>query len=178
MFSIPDTRYWKYNFRDLAWIRNHLVAPLSEEFTFRACMMPLLMQSFGPSVALLVTPLFFGIAHFHHLIEHLRQGMQKSLAIQMSLVQFTYTSVFGIYSAYLFLRTGHFVAPFIAHAFCNHMGLPDVQELFSQPEGRKQLLIKLYVGGLVGWIVLLPLVTSPSWYANDLYWSNIALVRA
>lgn len=152
-----------------------MVAPLSEEFTFRACMMPLLMQTFRPSVAILITPLFFGIAHFHHLNEHLRQGMKKSLAIQMSCVQFTYTSIFGIYSAYLFLRTGHFVAPFIAHAFCNHMGLPDVQELLSQSENRKKLLIKLYFAGLIGWILLLAVATTPSWYANNIYWNNIAL---
>lgn len=138
-------------------------------------MLPLLLQTFPPTAAIFVTPLFFGIAHFHHLNEHLRQGMKKSLAIQMSVVQFAYTSVFGIYSAYLFLRTGHFVAPFVAHAFCNHMGLPDIQELFNQPEDRGKLLIKLYIGGLVGWIVLLPLATSPSWYSNDLYWNNIAL---
>lgn len=138
-------------------------------------MMPLLMQTFQPSVAILITPLFFGIAHFHHLIEHLRQGMRKSLAIQMSCVQFAYTSIFGIYSAYLFLRTGHFVAPFIAHAFCNHMGLPDVQELLGQPEPRKRLLIKLYVAGLIGWLFLLPVVTSPSWYSNTIYWNKIAL---
>lgn len=135
-------------------------------------MMPLLMQTFRHSAAIFVTPLFFGIAHFHHLIEHLRQGMNKSLAIQMSIVQFAYTSVFGIYSAYLFLRTGHFIAPFIAHAFCNHMGLPDVQELFSQPEPQKRRHIQLYVGGLVGWVVLLPLVTSPTFYSNDLYWND------
>lgn len=170
-----DSRYWKHNFQDLAWLRNHIVAPLSEEFTFRACMMPLLVQTFRPSIAILVTPLFFGIAHFHHLNEHLRQGIKKSLAIQMSIVQFAYTSVFGIYSAYLFLRTGHFVAPFIAHAFCNHMGLPDVQELFNQEESRRKVLFQLYIGGLIGWILLLPFVTNPSWYSNDLYWNNIAL---
>lgn len=152
-----------------------MVAPLSEEFTFRACMLPLLVQTFRPTVAILITPLFFGIAHCHHLNEHLRQGMPKSLAIQTCLVQFTYTSIFGIYSAYLFLRTGHFVAPFIAHAFCNHMGLPDVQELFKQPQERYRWLSKLYVGGLVGWIVLLPVVTSPGWYSNDLFWGGVTL---
>lgn len=133
--------------------------------------MPLLIQTFRPTGAILITPLFFGIAHFHHLNEHLRQGVKKSLAIQMSLCQFAYTSVFGIYSAYLFMRTGHFVAPFIAHAFCNHMGLPDFQELFNQPEEKRKWIFKLYIGGLIGWIILLPLVTNPGLYANEFYWN-------
>lgn len=123
---------------------------------------------------MLIAPLLFGIPHFHHLHEHLRQGMKRSVAIQMSCIQFTYTTVFGIYSAYLFLRTGHFVAPFIAHAFCNHMGLPDIQEVFNQTEERKKLLIKLFIVGLVGWIFLLPILTTPSWYSNNIFWDKLA----
>ena len=40
-------------------------------------------------------------------------------------VQFTYTTLFGAYSSYLFLRTGLLYGPVLAHAFCNCMGLPD-----------------------------------------------------
>jgi hypothetical protein len=38
-----------------------------------------------------------------------------------------YTSLFGAYSSYLFLRTGLVVGPLIAHVFCNLMGLPVAQ---------------------------------------------------
>ena len=40
-------------------------------------------------------------------------------------VQLTYTSLFGAYSSYLFLRTGFLIGPLLAHVFCNAMGLPD-----------------------------------------------------
>lgn len=75
---------WLNNFTNVLWLRNFLVAPLSEEFTFRACMMPLLLQSFTPSTAVLITPLFFGVAHFHHMIERLRSGMDMKTAIIIS----------------------------------------------------------------------------------------------
>ncbi|XP_059611565.1 CAAX prenyl protease 2 [Phlebotomus argentipes] len=159
--------YWFSSFCNILWLRNHVVAPLSEEFTFRACMLPLLLQSFSPTAAIFLVPLFFAVAHFHHIIERLRTGMDVKTAVTMSCFQFTYTYIFGIYSAYLFTKTGHFVAPFVAHAFCNHMGFPDVMELTSHP--RKHLLQFLYVLGLVSWILLLPIATAPTIYANHLY---------
>lgn len=72
------------NFTNVLWLRNHIVAPLSEEFTFRACMLPLLLQTFKPSTAVLITPLFFGVAHFHHMAERLRAGMDKKTVIIVS----------------------------------------------------------------------------------------------
>lgn len=73
--SITEPGYWAMCLKNLLWIRNHVVAPLSEEFTFRACMMPLLLQSFKPLAAVAITPMFFGIGHLHHIIERLRAGL-------------------------------------------------------------------------------------------------------
>lgn len=111
-------------------------------------------------------------AHLHHMIERLRMGMDKKTAIIISFFQFFYTSIFGIYSAYLFMRTGHFVAPFIVHAFCNHMGFPDIPDLISQPEPKRCIFLFLYVMGLVGWILLLPTITTPLWFQNQQFWIN------
>lgn len=74
-FPIAEPGYWVMCLKNLLWIRNHVVAPLSEEFTFRACMMPLLLQSFKPLTAVAITPMFFGIGHLHHIIERLRAGL-------------------------------------------------------------------------------------------------------
>uniref|UniRef100_A0A8D8N554 CAAX prenyl protease 2 n=1 Tax=Culex pipiens TaxID=7175 RepID=A0A8D8N554_CULPI len=168
-----EPMYWVNAVQNLMWLRNHLVAPLSEEFTFRACMLPLLLQTFRPHVAMLITPLLFGLAHLHHIKERLRDGTPLRVVLTVSFFQFFYTTIFGIYSAYLFVRSGHFAAPFVAHAFCNHMGFPDLQEVTSQPsERRKALFIGLYVLGFVGWIVLLPTLTTPAWYANNLFWAG------
>lgn len=45
-------------------------------------------------------------------------------ALLRSLFQFGYTSVFGFYAAFLYLRTGSLPAAILAHSFCNWMGLP------------------------------------------------------
>ncbi|XP_037027557.1 CAAX prenyl protease 2 [Bradysia coprophila] len=167
-----DPNYWAMCLQNLLWIRNHVVAPLSEEFTFRACMMPLLLQSFKPLSAVAITPMFFGIGHLHHIIERLRAGLPLKTILIVSGIQFCYTSIFGMYAAYLFARTGHFMAPVVAHAFCNHMGFPDVNEVLNQPTRTKHILLATYVIGFVAWIYLLPVVTDPTWYANDLYWTK------
>ncbi|XP_020798092.1 CAAX prenyl protease 2 [Drosophila serrata] len=170
--SYFDIDYWRGSFSSIIWVRNHVMAPLSEEFVFRACMMPLILQSFSPMVAVFITPLFFGVAHLHHIAERLSLGVELSTALLIGLFQFTYTTLFGFYSAYLFARTGHLVAPFLVHAFCNHMGLPDIQDLWQQDLWRRVLAIFLYVAGFAGWIYLLPLATVPSLYANTLYWKE------
>ena len=38
-----------------------------------------------------------------------------------------------MYSAFLFVRTGHIAAPVVAHGFCNFMGFPDFNELLNHP---------------------------------------------
>lgn len=164
--------YWTSCFQNIHWLRNHVVAPLSEEFTFRACMMPLILQSFTPLKSVFITPLFFGVAHFHHISERLRSGIDIKTAVIVSCFQLTYTTLFGFYSAYLFAKTGHFIAPVIAHAICNHMGFPDFQELFAQTKRWRMVFCSIYVLGLIGWIMLLPVVTKPSWYGNGLLWSE------
>lgn len=168
-------QYWITCFNDIHWLRNHVVAPLSEEFTFRACMMPLILQSFTHIKSVFITPLFFGVAHFHHISERLRSGLDIKTAVIISCFQLTYTTLFGFYSAYLFAKTGHFFAPVIAHAICNHMGFPDFQEVFSQTTTKKLIFCSIYVLGLIGWIILLPIVTNPSWYGNTLFWNTAAI---
>lgn len=59
-----DPLYWISSWRDLVWVRNHVVAPLSEEWVFRACMMPLLLQCLSPITAVFVGPLLFGIGMY------------------------------------------------------------------------------------------------------------------
>lgn len=39
---------------------------------FRACMLPMLAPCTGLGPAVFTCPLFFGVAHFHHIIEQLR----------------------------------------------------------------------------------------------------------
>lgn len=45
----------------MRWLRNQVVAPLTEELVFRACMLPMLVPCAGPSTAIFTCPLFFGV---------------------------------------------------------------------------------------------------------------------
>jgi len=46
------------------FLLNVLQGPLTEEFVFRACMLPVLVPSLGESWSLLLCPLFFGVGMF------------------------------------------------------------------------------------------------------------------
>lgn len=83
-FYVTEPMYWVGSVKTLIWWRNQVVAPLSEEWTFRACMLPLLLQCFNPTTAIFICPLFFGVAHFHHLVERTRRGMDFKLALSVS----------------------------------------------------------------------------------------------
>ncbi|KPJ18266.1 CAAX prenyl protease 2 [Papilio machaon] len=164
--------YWFASWQDLTWVRNHIMAPISEEWVFRACMMPLLLQCLEPYTAVFVGPLLFGIAHFHHMFEQIKLGLDLRSSIMISAFQFMYTSLFGAYSAYLFLRTGHFVAPLAAHIFCNHMGFPNFGDIPYYPLTQRLLIISNMVLGFTIWCNLLTPLTEPAYYDNKLYWPS------
>src|ERR1700733_4712855 len=51
--------------------------------------------------------------------------------------QFAYTTLFGAYCSFLFIRTGSLFPPLIAHSFCNVMGLPQITAEMKQWPRRK-----------------------------------------
>ncbi|KAE8098536.1 hypothetical protein FH972_016590 [Carpinus fangiana] len=117
----------------LAW-RSYVVAPLTEELVFRACMIPLLLcGGFKPYTVIRLCPIFFSLAHLNHLMEFYSKKnyslIKTSLAVGL---QLGYTVIFGSYASFLLIRTGHLLAPLVAHTFCNFMGLP---VLFSRRNG-------------------------------------------
>ncbi|XP_047994178.1 CAAX prenyl protease 2 [Leguminivora glycinivorella] len=164
--------YWVSSWQDWVWVRNHFMAPLSEEWVFRACMMPLLLQCVNPLTAVFIGPLLFGVAHFHHMFEQLKAGFEFKTALMISTFQFMYTSLFGAYSAYLFVRTGHFMAPLVAHMFCNHMGFPNFGEISQFPPLQRITIMFNFLLGFVLWCYLLTPLTSPDIYDNRLYYET------
>ena len=80
-------------------------------------MVPILLGYYSPHGAVIMSPLFFGIAHFHHMIERIRRGQDFKTAFFISSFQFAYTTVFGMYSAFLFVRTGHLASCVIGKIF-------------------------------------------------------------
>ncbi|KAH8122439.1 CaaX prenyl protease [Trichoderma asperelloides] len=111
-----------------AW-RNYVAGPITEECLFRAAAVPLLLMA-GSSLnrVIFLSPVVFGLAHVHHFYEFRVTHPETPLvaAVARSVLQFTYTSLFGALANFLFLRTGSLLAVVVVHTFCNSMGLPRV----------------------------------------------------
>jgi prenyl protein peptidase len=112
-----------------SWIgwRNLVAGPVSEELMFRSLIIPLhLMAKMDPTRIVFITPLYFGIAHIHHFYEFVLTHPESPIfaALFRSLFQFTYTSLFGFFAAFVFLRSGSLYPAIAAHSFCNWVGLP------------------------------------------------------
>ncbi|KAI5664776.1 hypothetical protein M9H77_24099 [Catharanthus roseus] len=139
-----------------AW-RNYVVAPLTEELVFRACMIPLLLcGGFSAYTAVFLCPIFFSLAHLNHFWELYTKKNRNFVKASMAVgFQLGYTVVFGSYASFLFVRTGHLSGPLISHIFCNYMGIPVI---FSRRTG---LVTLAFIVGLLGFIWLLFPLTSP-----------------
>lgn len=74
----------------------------------------------------LATPLYFGIAHIHHFYESRLTYPNRSMlaSIIQTVFQLLYTTAFGWFAAYVFVRTGSLPAVVLAHSLCNWLGLP------------------------------------------------------
>lgn len=89
-------------------------------------------------------------------------------ALLHSVFQFGYTTVFGGYTAFLFLRTGHLIGPVLCHSFCNFMGFPPLDQVPSSKYPR--IISASFVAGLVVFLILAVPLTNPVWY-NSVYYS-------
>lgn len=101
--------------------------PATEEVVFRSVIIAVhLLAKVSPSKLVFLTPLYFGIAHVHHFYEFTLTHPNAPLPAVLfrTLFQFTYTSLFGFFAAFVYLRTGSIYACIITHSFCNSMGLP------------------------------------------------------
>ncbi|TKC36571.1 hypothetical protein EI555_003494, partial [Monodon monoceros] len=200
-------RSWAGCLTDMRWLRNQVIAPLTEELVFRACMLPMLAPCTGLGPAVFTCPLFFGVgefvqpspaemflaweprmgfgaragpigqagrnvmwfssssAHFHHIFEQLRFRQSSVGSIFLSAAfQFSYTAVFGAYTAFLFIRTGHLIGPVLCHSFCNYMGFPAVCAALEHPQRR--LLLAGYALGVGFFLLLLQPLTDPKLYGS------------
>ena len=133
--GIAESRLWPWIKGDYvretlgSWIgwRNYVAGPVTEELVFRSLIIPIhLMAQFSPAKIVFVTPLYFGIAHIHHFYEFTLTHPEAPVAhaLARSVFQFAYTSLFGFFASFVFLRTGSIYAAIAAHSFCNWMGVP------------------------------------------------------
>jgi membrane protease YdiL (CAAX protease family) len=77
-----------------------VIVPFAEEILFRGIFQQVFNRNMGPVLALLLTGLFFGVAHF-----------STHLLLSVTL--------FGIFLSYIFYATGSVTYPIIAHGLFN-----------------------------------------------------------
>ncbi|CAN1141976.1 CAAX prenyl protease 2 [Linum perenne] len=160
--QLQDFRAWMSSTitNVLAW-RSYVVAPITEELVFRACMIPLLLcGGFKPYIVICLCPILFSLAHLNHWMElycqHNYSFAKASLVVGL---QLGYTVIFGSYASFLFIRTGHLIAPLLAHIFCNYMGLP---VFFARKKG--VLVTSAFTAGIISFSWLLFPLTQPDLY--------------
>ncbi|KAE8154793.1 hypothetical protein BDV25DRAFT_147000 [Aspergillus avenaceus] len=123
---IKGRRVYETLYGWIGW-RNYVAGPITEEVMFRSVIIPLhILSKMSSGRIVFMAPLYFGIAHVHHFYEFRLTHPDTSIlaALLRSIIQFGYTTIFGWYATFLYLRTGSLPAVILAHAFCNWCGLP------------------------------------------------------
>ncbi|CAN8096876.1 unnamed protein product [Discula destructiva] len=148
------------------WItwRNLVAGPITEEVLFRSAAIPLMILArTSLTKTIFLSPLVFGLAHVHHLYEFRLTHPRVPLpaALLRSLFQLGYTTLFGAYATFVYLRTGSLLAVVGAHVLCNTMGLPRVVgavagrgkdgEVVAVGRGWSVAYYVLLLAGAVGW---------------------------
>ncbi|KAF9446382.1 Abi-domain-containing protein [Macrolepiota fuliginosa MF-IS2] len=177
---MPGQRYWSWEFhvRRGLWtwqgIRNVIVAPPTEEIVFRGCILSILHLAGASKYQLIfLSPLSFGLAHVHHAWDTFnRYGRTSQAAMRALLVTFfqlTYTTLFGCYTAFLFLRTSSIYPAISAHMFCNFMGFPRIGYEMQMFPRRKTSIAIAYALGVLGFYYVL---FNWTWTPDSFYWAN------
>merc|ERR1712039_677675 len=145
-------------------LRDEVMAPATEEFVFRACLVRLWDSAgFAPALIICGCPWCFAFAHAHHFAEHVRQREDKRVALVQVAIQVAYTSVFGAYVTFLLLRTGSTVAVVLVHSFCNRQGFPDLGFLGDERHPLRSyswFVLALYLLGIAAFAFLLDPLTA------------------
>jgi len=166
--ALPFQRKWSFK-EDLVAVlsspqglRNYIVSPITEEVVFRSCIIAIahLADDSWRSM-IFVSPLWFGFAHAHHAWETFnnlgRTRSAFSTAISGSLFQLAYTTLFGWFAAYLFVRTGSAYATCFSHIFCNFMGLPTIGRDIKEHPRHALMIWCMHIIGIVGfWYAIVP----------------------
>ena len=121
--SVNAERYgWLVPARDL------VLAPFFEEFIFRGAVLAVLLggvRGVGVQRAVLLSPLFFGLAHVNHYFA-LKKIYGRGRALRAVLFQFSYTTAFGVLAGVVFWRCKAGLAgAWSLHASANAFGAPD-----------------------------------------------------
>ncbi|KAL1409611.1 CAAX prenyl protease [Vanrija albida] len=154
--ELPGQANWKWQF-GLAEKRNYVVGPVSEELLFRSAILAVSLLGLLPASYLVFgSPLWFGFAHVHHAIQTYRASertRRDALVAGVRMVfQLGYTTLFGWFASYAYLRSGSVYPSIVSHIFCNLMGLPAPSATIQDHPKKKKSIIAAYLVGIAGFI--------------------------
>jgi len=169
-------------------VRMLVFAPVSEELIFRSVIIFLMLaavpaeQTADSLRIALICPFWFAVAHIHHAFtlwkeerapgwdSDQKRAVLRSIFVRTG-VQLTYTTIFGVIAALLYLRTGSISAPITSHVICNYAQLPNMS-FMRPPYGKtstpristgdytclyqyRYALLVLHAGGLIAFSLFL-----------------------
>jgi prenyl protein peptidase len=141
--------------------RNLAVAPVVEEWVFRASLLPLLaLAGASHAGALLCAAALFGAAHAHHYAEYRRRGLSPRSAASTVGGILAFTSAFALITAHAFLRTGSVAGVIGAHALANAMGPPSFAFVNDERHRARALVAAAYAVGVCAFVGL---VATDAW---------------
>ncbi|CAO1621905.1 unnamed protein product [Sympodiomycopsis kandeliae] len=174
------TKKWLSSWWNLYGLRNFIIGPTTEEIIWRSSILSVHhFAGYHRSWLIFGTPLYFGIAHLHHAWEtyntkKVEAGNTKSTAIKIAILQsgfqFTYTTLFGWYANFLFLRTGSIVPPLLSHVFCNIMGFPNPGHAIQYFPDKRWHIYGTYLLGIVGFCCGINYLTRPELFGGSVFW--------
>lgn len=124
-----------FMFMVLTGVRDHVFAPITEEFVYRAAVLAVLKPVLTPTAISKLLPFFFGFAHLHHGLHLFRvQGYSLASVIAHVVGQLIYTTVFGLLANKIYLDTQcNMWSAVVVHGMCNLIGFPSFHMRFSHP---------------------------------------------
>lgn len=145
---LPSIQIWRRRPDIWTILRNWVLGPLIEEIVFRCINCTLLSNDFPTHYNVIISGLLFGAAHFHpQIMQHVFIDMERQVLVD-SIIQFLYTSAFGMYVATIFMKTRSLWPAAAVHIFCNAMGLPSGDII------RTKWLKFATTSGIAAWLLL------------------------
>lgn len=135
-------------FTVLTGFRDHIFAPITEEFVYRGAVVATLEPVVAEKNILKWLPLLFGVAHLHHGFQlFYNDGFSLSHTLLHVLAQLAYTTVFGLLANKIYLATHcNLWTVILMHGICNLLGFPSFEMLSSHPRWFYVYCVLLCVG--------------------------------
>ena len=132
-----------------------VIGPILEELLYRYCNGNLWMNvEIKTWKIIFISPLIFGLAHFHHFFEASDLKHHWKPVLKRTLLQVGFSSLFGFWDQFCYVKTRGLLTCIIIHGFCNYMQFPDFAGAFNWPDQKQRKeLLQVYILGIILFII-------------------------